>query len=196
MQAQDDQAQATQVSVLRHRSASARRRRRVAVAAVSHPPLPLLTGLLQTVAHFMMRCNICSWPAATSTCGMRTCCHTRNVVVDRQDTNSLIESTSWCLSNRHVGVDRIAFNSNDHLQVLDRCLKGEQKQLLATAPSLIRSIFDVESTYVFLIISSHCQYFLRFLPSRPVNNHAGSALYLQAGGMANGRATRMAGLDG
>ena len=44
-------------------------------------------------------------------------------------------------------------------------LEKEQKQLLAIAPSLIRGIFDVELTYVFLIVSSYCQYFLRFLPS-------------------------------
>ena len=43
---------------------------------------------------------------------------------------------------------------------------GEQKQLLAIAPNLIRGIFDVELTNVFLILSSYCKYFLlRFLPS-------------------------------
>ena len=49
------------------------------------------------------------------------CC--RNVVVDQQDTNALIESTRWCLSNRQVGVDWMAFNSKDHLQVLEAARK-------------------------------------------------------------------------
>ena len=49
------------------------------------------------------------------------CC--RNVVVDQQDTNALIESTRWCLSNRQVGVDWMAFNSKDHLQVLEDARK-------------------------------------------------------------------------
>ena len=53
--------------------------------------------------------------------------------------------------------------------------------MLAIAPSLIRSIFDVESTNVFLVLSSYCQYFLlhfRLQPVRslPVTNDAGSAL--------------------
>ena len=50
------------------------------------------------------------------------CC--RNVVVDQQDANALIESTRWCLSNRQVGVDWMAFNSKDHLQVLEDARKG------------------------------------------------------------------------
>ena len=68
----------------------------------------------------------------------------------------------------------MAFNSKDHLQVLERCQK-------TIAPSLIRGIFDVELTYVFLILSSYCQYFLFFAIklSRPVTNHAGNALDFQ-----------------
>ena len=45
--------------------------------------------------------------------------------VNQQDTIVLIELTSWCLLNRHVGVDQTAFNSKDHLQVLERCSKRE-----------------------------------------------------------------------
>ena len=56
------------------------------------------------------------------------CC--RNVVVDQQYNNALIESKRWYLSNRHVGVDQMAFNSKDHwhLQGLETCSKMEQKQ--------------------------------------------------------------------
>ena len=44
-------------------------------------------------------------------------------------------------------------------------LEKRTKQLLAIAPRLIRCIFDIELTYVYLILSSYCQYFHLFLPS-------------------------------
>ena len=77
------------------------------------------------------------------------------------NTNALIELTSWRLSNRRV--NRMAFNSNDHLQVLERCLKGEQKQLLAIAPSLIREILMLNRLQVLCkrVFSPHLRKVLR-----------------------------------
>ena len=119
------------------------------------------------------------------------CC--RNVGADQQDTNVLIESTSWCRSNRHVGIDRIdTLVSIEWLRSkgFDRHQK-RTKQLLAIAQissckthsTPIPLYFDVE----FYHCHMYCQYFLRsvsatffsffaFKLSRPVTNHAGTAL--------------------
>ena len=35
--------------------------------------------------------------------------------------------SNHCRSNQHVGVNRMAFNSKNHLHVLERCLRREQK---------------------------------------------------------------------
>ena len=72
------------------------------------------------------------------------CC--RNVVVDQQDTNALIESTNWCRSNRHVGIYRMALNSKDHLQVSAGCSKRERNNCWR----LLRALFAV-----FLILNWH-----------------------------------------
>ena len=82
------------------------------------------------------------------------CC--RNVVVDQQrhqrvdrvDKLVSIESTRWCRSNGFK---------------LKRSFTGIRKVLeKRIAPGLIYGTFHVEMTYVFLILSSDCQYFLRF----------------------------------
>ena len=92
--------------------------------------------------------------------------------------------TRW--SNRQVGFFRWCWSNGFQFE---RSFTGIRKMLERRTKTIVGDCskpnslyFDVESTYVFLILSSCCQHFLRFFAikmSRPVTNHAGSALEFQ-----------------
>ena len=99
--------------------------------------------------------------------------------------NLLIKLTSWCRSNRHVSVDRMAFNPKNHIRALKRCSKRERNNCwllrkFASAKHIpcqncgpIHCILMSNiTTYICIVNTFFVAYQQHFLRSLPTNCHA------------------------